>query len=255
MTPAEDANKPVASSQLQTPKKTDIPRDLRFIFVQLLFSLTAADTARQFSELALKEGTWDTAPAYAHLFLAGMVIITSWVGWLISEASRDLTVEEIFNWPFVVLLVDVGLVFLYFLLVHGAEVPKSGKQVEPSASNETTTLAIIFIGYFVWDLLTKAVIAPPDCDLSFWQRCKSGRMQERGSISLYCMILAILAWFFLRSVGTLAGVLIVDASLLCLVFLFRAWKEKKKKKDKCYWIAIVLFPLSIVLGGVAYYVG
>src|SRR4051812_41738835 len=103
----------------------DFPREPRYIFVQLLFSLTAAETARQFAELVLgARDHVEAAPAYAHLLLAGMVVVTSWVGWANSEASRQSRVTSVFGCPFLILLLDVALVFLYFLLVRSAEIPK-----------------------------------------------------------------------------------------------------------------------------------
>jgi hypothetical protein len=233
--PAEGPGGPLPS-----PAVSDFPRELRFIFVQLLFSLTAAETARQFSELVLQGRAWDGVPAYAHLLLASMVVVTSWVGWTMSEASRRLSVDKVFSWAFLVLLVDVGLVFLYFLLVRGAEIPTPGKPVEPSAANEAVTVAWIFFGYFVWDVLTKAVIQVPASPPRFVERLTSGPMRKRGWISLACMILAILGWIFLVRIASLAGVLLADAALLSLVFLFRAWKESR-------W-GVAFLPLFLAIG-------
>jgi len=59
----------------------DYPRERRFIFVQLLFSLTAAEIARQIADLVLRgRSPWDDLPAYAHLALATAIVATSWVG-------------------------------------------------------------------------------------------------------------------------------------------------------------------------------
>ncbi len=224
MTERSDGGK--SANSAESRDSGDLPKELGFVFVQMLFSLTAAEVARQFSILVVQGRAWDGVAAYAHLFLAGMVVVTSWVGWTRAKVKRELVVRGVFDWKFVVFMFDVGLVFLYFLLVRGAEIPEVGKPVIPSASNETAILAFIFVGYFLWDLLTKAVIKEPDSTSSFFRRLFSGDMRERGWISLVCMILAIVEWYFLKSVSTLVGVLLADASLLSLVVLFRAWKEK-----------------------------
>ena len=72
-----------ASCKWQPPGQGDFPRELRYIFVQMLFSLTAAEIARELSSLALAGSpfTSDKWPGYAHLILAATVVVTSWVGW------------------------------------------------------------------------------------------------------------------------------------------------------------------------------
>src|SRR5262249_5704542 len=135
----------------------DYPRERRFIFVQLLFSLTAAEIARQIADFVLRgRSVWDDLPAYAHLALATAIVATSWVGWSVSTASLNpgLSVVRVFGWPFVVLLIDVGLVILYFILVRGVEIPKEEHgsfTLTPSARHELLTVAAIFLGYLLWD--------------------------------------------------------------------------------------------------------
>jgi hypothetical protein len=235
-----------ASPQVSGPTPaSDFPRERRFIFVQLLFSLTAAEIGREVADLVLRGPPFGEAlAAYAHLFLATAVVITSWVGWTVSAASLRLKVNLVFSWEFVVLLIDVVLVILYFLLVRGAEIPRPGEPVVPSSWNEATAVACIFFFYFVWDVLTKAVI-PGDQQgvrTPFFRRLVSGPMAKRGWISFVCMVFGILAWIFLHSASSKVGVLLVDASLLCLVLLFRAMKER-------------LRTLSIVLGVAALITG
>jgi hypothetical protein len=211
--------------QVQQPDP-GFPRDRRFIFVQLLFSLTAAEIARQSAELTLQGRPWSEAlPAYTHLLLATAVVVTSWVGWSASKASLRLTVTSVFGWPFLILLTDVFLVILYFILVRGAEIPKPGETLVASPVNEAVTVALIFAGYFAWDVLTKAVVRGEGTPAAFLYRLCGSTMWERGWISFVCMLLGLLADCFLHSVTSGIGVVLVDASLLCLVFLFRAMKE------------------------------
>ena len=67
-------------------------------------------------------------PFYSHLFLAAIVITSSWVGWTLSQAPgarRDVT--GVFTWEFITLLLDVFLVVTYFIMVRTIGVVK--KQV------------------------------------------------------------------------------------------------------------------------------
>ena len=211
-----------------SPSESGFPRERRFIFVQLLFSLTAAEIAREAAELTLQSGRWgELLPAYFHLILATAIVTSSWVGWSVSEASLRLKVKSVFSWPFVVLLLDVALVICYFILVRGAEIPLDKAVLVPSARIECDMMALIFVGYFLWDILTKAVILDENAS-SFHEirsRFLGSAMWRRGWISLLCMISGIVVWYFLESVNSKNAVLAADGSLFFFILLFRALKE------------------------------
>jgi hypothetical protein len=136
---------------------TDFPRELRFVFVQMLFALTMGEIARQVAALVSQAGIYEATVSYTHLILATFLVATSWVGWTRSEASKKLRVEDVFSWPFIVLLLDVFLVICYFIIVKRAETPKSTGKIIPSAENETFWVLIfllaIFCGIFLRKLL------------------------------------------------------------------------------------------------------
>jgi hypothetical protein len=212
----------------------------------LLFSLTAAEIARALAELTLHDGAWaPLLPAYGHLILATIVVATSWVGWSVSEASLRLRVESVFSWPFFVLLTDVALVVFYFILVRGAEIPKANADVQPSARNECDMLALIFAGYFAWDVLTKAVIRDENSNapMRFAQRFLGPTMWARGWISFVGMGLGLASWAWLWSATGPVAVLLADCSLLFLVLFFRALKEKRRREASGFgvlWLSVGL---------------
>jgi hypothetical protein len=137
-------------------------------------------------------------------------------------------VHSVFSWAFVVLLADVVLVILYFILIRWAEVPQVGGKLKPSSWEESVMVAWILGGYFLWDVLTKAVISDdkPDTPPTFFGRFVSKTMWERGWISFVCMIGGIGAALFLNSSESPMGVVLVDLSLLFLVLLFRSLKAR-----------------------------
>ena len=205
--------------KFKAPGHGDFPRELRFIFVQMLFSLTAAEVARQLAEMALNPPAvpWEKLlPAYAQLVLGGLLVVTSWVGWSSSTASRQVEpAVSAFGAPFLVLLTDVVLVILYFLLVRGAEVPKDGKVPPPSAATESTIIMLVFALYLFWDLLTKAVSRPEGARPTFLARLSHSPMLERGwCISGGCLVLAVGAWYLLGATSSVIGVVLVDGALL-----------------------------------------
>lgn len=180
-------------------------------------------------------------PGIAHLFLALIVVASSWVGWANSSRlkqgtarvagetpapslqradspeNKEWTVTRTFSREFVVLLVDVLLVILYFILACGAERPEGGK-ISPSASAETWTLLWILVVYMVWDALTK---------LKFNRRLFRAYV-DRGWITWGCTALALLVWACHRHVTHPRGVIITDVILILIVLTFRAFKDQPK---------------------------
>lgn len=208
--------------------------EIRFEFVEMLFALTVGEIASQVATLVAEVGVRVAAASYAHLALATVLVAASWIGWKRSNAAGNkLPVDAVFGVPFLVLLLDVALVIFYFIIVRGVERPREGV-VTPSAANETLWILVIFAGYFTWDFLTKAVAAspavtsPPVTPPGFFQRLFGKEFWKRGWITLLCTVLAFIAWILLRDVVTQTKVILADITLLSLVLLFRAMKQKTK---------------------------
>ena len=208
--------------------------ELRFAFVELLFALTAAEIAIQFAELYSKvRFGLIGAPAYAHLTLALILVSASWVGWSMSTAPgarRD--VYSIFSADFIVLLIDVLLVIFYFIVVKGVDPVTEGEDgqmtIIASAANESLWIATIFGGYFLWDVMTKAVISArhgSERQHRFLSRLLGKAFWARGWVSTTCLAVAIVIWLVVRDVTTPTYVLLSDLALLALVLLFRALKQ------------------------------
>lgn len=228
---------------VERPNRDGSAIEIRFVFVEMLFALTIAEVATQVATL-VEEGVGlsEAASSYTHLLLATVLVAASYIGWKNSVAKGNRSpVEEVFRLGFVVLLLDLALVVFYFILARGAEKPVH-HVVTPSAKNETTWILIIFVGYFVWDVLTKAV--PAVADRSFLKRLFGIELWERGWITFVCVLLAGLIWLLLKSTSTQTGVVLADISLLSLVLLFRAFKAKEKS-----WTIVCSVALIVTLIG------
>lgn len=207
----------------------DLRDDLRWILVQMLFSLTIAEIARQAAKLQAQHRPWrDAVPAIVHLLLVTAVVTTSWVGWSLAvgyEPHAEHRIQGVFGLPFVVLIVDVALVIVYFIMATGPEVPPSRDIVTaPSVRNDSFWLMVVFLGYVVWGILVKWIMHGGD------------EFIEQGWPSILCLVLSLVMWGLLRNMNALETVLLADAGLIALVFLFRAMREKEP-----YWrTAIVL---------------
>lgn len=217
------------------------PRDLRCLFVQMLFSLTAAEIARQFADLVLHVPVeWNSSPAYSHLLLAGVVVVSSWVGWAASSARSSVPFNGVFSGACLILFMDIFLVFLYFTLTQSAEVPRGAPggprpDLVPSSSDEVMFVSMILAIYFAWDVLTKAFVNV-ECDKGkLIERVCGACLWSRGWISCACMILGFIVAYVLKDVKNTTGVVLADLSLLSLVLFFRSLKEKKHR-----WSTILL---------------
>lgn len=207
---------------------------LRFTFVAMLFALTIGEIAIRFAQLAVDPQVRYYHPAYAHLILAGFIVVTSWVGWAQSKAPGNVqAINQVFSWEFVVLLIDVFLVVCYFIIAKGAEVPVAKSDIKASADNETFWMMFVFAGYLLWDIWTKAVIKPQS-DSSFISRLRSPYFLKNLLITAGCLLLAVIIWGITRSLGVLsnAGVISIDVALIILVGLFRLLKQLLGRKHR-----------------------
>lgn len=110
---------------------------LRHEFVGMMFAIAIGEVGLQAAALAKAQHVVHFLPAYSHLFLATIVIATSWVGWSASVApGARQDVQRIFQWEFVVLLLDVILVIFYFILVRTVDFGKDGTspQIDPAST-------------------------------------------------------------------------------------------------------------------------
>ncbi len=223
--------------------------ELRFGFVEMLFALTAAEIALQAADVVKNFETDLVAlPAYTHLMFATILVATSWVGWLKSKAPGNRApLDSVFSAAFIVLLVDVFLVICYFIVVKGVDIQRVGDtiiRIVPSSANETFWSMIIFCVYFLWDILTKAVIVPADeRNKRIWRRLIGKNLWDRAWITTVCLLIAFALWLTTRTFTNAFSVVAVDVALVALVLLFRALKENSRKWASA--MAVLLIAMTI----------
>lgn len=194
---------------------------LRHEFVGMMFAVAVGEVGLQVASLVRAGHISHFLPAYSHLLLATIMIATSWVGWSVSVSpARHKDVDGIFQWRFVILLLDVSLVITYFILVRTVDF---GKETGPARIDPSSTVAfwilIIFLQYLVWDVVSK-VFLYTDGKEGRWLRTYGSRMLP----TLVCFGIAATVW---RQVQTsdLPHQVSADFALLWLVLLFRALKD------------------------------
>lgn len=221
----------------------------------MLFALAIAQVATQASTVINSDAPdLQKLPAYSHLFLAAVVITASWVGWGWSSHGSS-NVENIFTLDFVELLIDLWLVAVYFFIVMGAELPVvnpgvtaltatgviettgTATSITPSIHQEGFWIAVVFVTYFLWDVLTK-------CQ-------EPAILITRGWASLVCATTAcFLTWLLVTlpvpptEQELRSRVILGDMSLLFLVLLFRAMKlGGLLELRRAWWLIVAMMAL------------
>jgi hypothetical protein len=209
-------------------------RNLRFIFVQLLFSLAIGQVAMKTSDLIVGGHGLSRAYAYSHLALCIVILTTSWVGYQISK-SNVKNPKSIFSVPFVVLLLDVWLVISYFIIVRGAEISNYSNAgqvhpLDPDLRNETVWTCMIFFTYFAWDFVTK-FFGEEFAKIEEGKYFKHypldfGEFYKRGKTTGLCCVIAVLIYSLARGLeGTNFNGVLIDLSLAFLFLFFRGQKQ------------------------------
>jgi len=188
--------------------------ELRHEFVGMMFAVAIGEVGLQTAALVKAPDWVHFLPAYSHLFLATVVIASSWVGWTLSQSrggQRD--VDSIFQREFIELLLDVALVILYFILVKQVDFVEEGDKIcsNVSAKPEAFWILSIFCVYVAWDFVSK------------WPLNKKEEV-----VRMVPTILCTVAAYFTKGLVQDANpphVLTADFALLTLVLLFRALKE------------------------------
>jgi hypothetical protein len=209
-------------------------RDLRHEFVGLMFAIAVGEVGLQVAPLVQEPFVVRYLPAYSHLSLALFVIAASWVGWSrtkVSAAKRD--VEGLFEWPFLVLLLDTAMVVTYFVLVRTIDFSDGHCRIAPAA--EVAWWHVVIFGlYLAWDGVTKVAMYPKPLGAGWfcgWRQVDATTLRaqkqtmKRAWPTLVCLVLSIVLWrMFAAFDPQHEHLLAADLALLSVVLLFRALK-------------------------------
>jgi hypothetical protein len=240
---------------------------LRHEFVGMMFAIAIGEVGLQSAALVRSGHYLHFLPAYSHLFFATIVIATSWVGWSVSAAPgarRDVT--EVYQWEFIVLLIDVALVIIYFILVRTIDFSESGAppRIDP-ASTVAAWVFWAFCLYLVWDFITKVVIYIRDRDRGKWRDTELKTWWVFYGLriipTIVCVVIAAIVWGAV-GMSDRPHYLTADVALLFLVLLFRSLKQlialiypgdaEAQKKERwlhpkallCAWSAVCILVVA-----------
>jgi hypothetical protein len=219
-------------------------RNLRFVFIQLLFSLAIGQVAIKFSDLIVNNFSFSTYHyIYLHLILCVVILSTSWVGFQLSRSAGNMEkINTIFSFQFLILIIDIALVIAYFIIVRGAEIgnyPKDGIPViyPPNSNNEICWSIAIFGMFFIWDIITKLF----DDNFNKQDNNKYGKerifdfseLKKRGWQTLLCLCISIAIYLLFnnKEISPLKASFI-DVILILLFLTFRSLKQDINREYK-----------------------
>jgi hypothetical protein len=234
--------------------------NLHHVFVAFLFSLVAAEIARSAATLfqVMERGlTVNQLAPGTHLFLALLVITTSWVGWSKSALAPDTDpLTDIFQDKFVMLLMDVMLVVLYFTLARTVELdPNTPDLVLLSAFQEAVLISVIFFTYMIWDVHHDVWMELGKSNTrgfrGFWT-LKSLKMvvvhTAASSISFICTLITLIIYMGHPHRNEVFAVYAADVALLALIMGFRALKGVEVSLKKCVGFEVTESESKLHLG-------
>lgn len=216
--------------------------DLRFLFVQFLFGLAAAEVAIQASDLFLKSNLIGTDAFWiqlVHLVFTLILISTSWVGWSNSSSSKNTgRVQSVFSRVFLVLILDVFLVALYYMLARSSGLTgqdqRDQQELFLTVYWPTVIMVAIFAVYLVWDLVTKWPWGQGEC--------------KRIKVTALGLVMAGIVCLFLRDVNTVPKILLTYLALILIDLSFRGFKDPRAGGwKKCVSFAMGAGALASIL--------
>ena len=170
-----------------------------------------------------------------HLTVATTLTVTSAIGYYTSVNLPKLRVR-FFNKPFLQFLLDVMMVFVYFLLIQVTETSSATADARP----EVYLICLSFILYALWDLVSyrltidehaQKALRGQDYRLTPKRRDYGRRRWVTVGFTVLTLILAV--WIY-RGGGDLSSrtVAMVDAVLIGILLLYRILKSVVDDKIK-----------------------
>jgi hypothetical protein len=202
--------------QPSRPPKID-PRNTGVTFVDVLFALVVG----KILEVSVK-GTLPSA-AILHLLVGAVLTIASWIGYH-NSVNRVQYFLRFWNLPIFMFLIDIALVFIYWLVpVATVNYKVDGRSPQPEALRITLLVAAAALLYVLWDFIA-------------WRMRKSGLYSARpedkdipgrryASILLFGLTALVLGVVWCKQPHTDTPVIVVDVILILLLLGYRTLKE------------------------------
>lgn len=198
------------------PPQTD-PRNIGVTFVDVLFAFVVGKILDRSIDGAVP------LAGKAQLVLASTLTITSWIGYH-NSGNRSPYFLRFMNWPLAQFLIDVTLVYVYWLCAVTSEAaPSAGHVVRASALPESSLVLTSGVLYFMWDLVAWRVRMLPQYEERPIEHDIPGRRWV--SLGLALASATVLGCVLIWSPTSTSAVLAVDAVLWVVLVGYRFAKD------------------------------
>lgn len=193
------------------------PRAVGITFVDVLFALVVAEILeplRRFDDLPVA--------GVVHLGLAGVLVLTSWIGYH-NSWNRPSYFIRFPNWPLAQFLIDVALVVVYWLMAVNAEGVAPQATTPPSAAPEAVLVACSFVLYACWDWVGVRIRMSD----AYLHRPLAKDAPKRRRVTQVCagLSLVVAGATFVLNPDSGTSVILVDSMLGVLLIGYRFAKE------------------------------
>ena len=194
-------------------------------FVDILFGLvvtTAVEPLAQAGAGLLQRPQSDVSETrLAHLALAFVVSLSSWIGYHQSKQYPKFAIKLV-NLPLVMFGLDVAMVVTYYVIVATAEPVGASADARP----EFVLVGFVFVLYSVWDLLGWRVWGDPAYALVL-QRSAEKQVGPRRKVTFASTAIVVVSSVFVwRDHPQSPRVVIaLDAGLVLLAVIYRLTKQ------------------------------
>ncbi|WP_199043385.1 hypothetical protein [Glycomyces salinus] len=176
------------------------------LFVGVLFAAVITKTL----DLSSADGL--PAAGAAHLILAAVLVITSWIGYH-NSTGRSTYRIEFFNLPLAQFSIEMTHVYLFWLVATTAETAASRRA---SAIPETVLLVVVFALFMVWDQVALAMRRSERYTTSSMREDHPERRRVTNLVFLFIFGLSVVV--LIVDPRSPAAVIAIDAVLgLCLI--------------------------------------
>jgi hypothetical protein len=188
-------------------------------FIEVLFALVVARTLEPIANYR-----HIPAVGWAHLAVAGVLTITSWIGYHNSRnRPRFFITFGAPIWPLLQFLIDVALVVVYWLTATSAEGTGTELGARASAKPEALLVLIAFVLYCLWDWVGLEIRK----DRRFGRRLIENDSRARRAVTWVTtfVALALCGTTWLADPRSTGWIVVVDGLLVVLLIGFRVAKD------------------------------
>ena len=192
-------------------------------FVGVLFALVIGEIFT-----ALRDVSSIAPASWAHLGVAGVLTLTSWIGYH-NSVNRPRYLIRFPNLPLAQFMLDIAMVVIYWLAAVTVELRDRHGDVVPDATPETRCVAAAFLLYVTWDFVGRQIRA----DTEYKRRPIGKDQPSRRRVTIFSATIAVTVWAAVETLDpeTTARVIGVDVLLVLLLVGFRLSKEYWSPED------------------------